>query len=272
MSASDTTRTLVNVMVAVLCGGALLAIAAIVSGSKFGDDSARAIGSAVAIAFFSLTGVAGSNLAQRRPELSAFGFLTAAVSALAAVVMLISIWTDGLSGDSWRPAVYTGLLAFAGGHASVLLSSLHDTANVRAIRNATLGALALLLTLTLIEMSSPGTDIGAQPIGVLAVLYVLGTIVVALLRRATPATAGAVTATPSSAPFSANGRLPSDHPCLIWEGTAESALAELHQHGYQVLAGPAPGIGSRGRCQTVYYRDPNDGSLLQLAVYGGSAS
>ena len=54
--------------------------------------------------------------------------------------------------------------------------------------------------------------------------------------------------------------------CLVWDGTAEEAVAHLRAHGVEPELGPAERTGARGRGTSVYFRDP-DGSLLELISY-----
>ena len=184
---NETIRGLIRISIGVLCGGALLLIALILSGTDIDETSGKAIGTAVALAFFSLTGVAGGDLGRRRPELAPFGLFTTGISALAFLALAATIWSVGLLGDSWRPSVYSGIVAFACGHASVLLAAAakSDNDTVRLVRTGTLVApAAVRRRRTLAEISTSGTHSGSiKAIAVLAVLYVLGTIVLGLLRR-----------------------------------------------------------------------------------------
>ncbi len=183
---NETIRGLIRISIGVLCGGALLLIVLILSGTEIDKTSGKAIGTAVALAFFSLTGVAGSDLGRRRPELAPFGLLTTGISALAFLALAATIWSAGSLGDSWRPSVYSGIVAFACGHASVLLAAAaeSDSDTIRLVRTGTLLALLLFVAATIAEISSPGTHSGSiKAIAVVAVLYVLGTIVLGLLRR-----------------------------------------------------------------------------------------
>ena len=204
-------EAVVRLAIAVLCGAALVLIVVIASGSEIDDTGGRAIGTAAGVAFFSLTGVAGTNLAARRPRLLPIGYLTIAVSGLALLIFVFSLWAGELGDDNWRPAVYTGILAFALGHTSVLLAGADDgePEAVRAVRMATLGALGLLVALVFVEIAEPGRDVGVQPIAVVAVLYLLGVLLIPLLQRssgaarqqpAAPAQQQAASAQPQVAP------------------------------------------------------------------------
>jgi hypothetical protein len=254
----EAARALVRFLIAALCAGALLLILLISSGSDIDEDSARAIGTASAIAFFSLTGVAGLSLAGRRPELAWFGYLTVVASAIATLMMIGTIW----SGDDapWETAFIALILAFAGGHASVLLAPVDSTENLRLVRNGTLLALAVLVTMSTIAIG--GGDFGVEPIAIVAVLYALGTVVLALLRRSSPAAAAA----PVSGPVGATGGLPLDHLCHVWEGSAETAVQYLRQQGIDQVTGPLQSTGSNGLGRSVYYRDA-EGRLIELIAY-----
>jgi peptidoglycan/LPS O-acetylase OafA/YrhL len=185
---SNSARFLVRLLIGVLCAAALVLIATIGSGSELDETGGKAIGTAVALAFFSLTGVAGTNLARRRPRFALFGYLTAAVALAAFLAMMALVWSDGLTGDGWRIPVYLTIVAFGAGHASLLLGSQQprDSEAVRLVRAGVILAIAMLCAMAIVEISSPGPDIGTRLIAVVAVLYLLGTILLPLLRRASP--------------------------------------------------------------------------------------
>jgi catechol 2,3-dioxygenase-like lactoylglutathione lyase family enzyme len=260
---ADSTGAVVRLLIAVLCGAALLLIVLILSGSEIDDTSGKAIGTAVALAFFSLTGVAGSNLANRRPEFALFGYATATMSLIAFLAVLGAIWSSDLFDDDWRVAGDTIVLAIAAGHASLLLASVHDgdSEAVRLTRAGTLLAIGVLCLMAVVEISSQGEDVGPKAIGVVAVLYVLGTALLPLLRRSTADARKQVAASPVSAE---TGVLRLDHLVIAvtdWErsnafyrdvlGAQPIALPEgrvayrignqqLNVHGPGVEAAPLP--------------------------------
>jgi catechol 2,3-dioxygenase-like lactoylglutathione lyase family enzyme len=52
--------------------------------------------------------------------------------------------------------------------------------------------------------------------------------------------------------------------CFRWEGTIESAVVLLREHGVDIVEGPTPRRTADGLpSQSVYFRDP-DGNLLEL--------
>jgi catechol 2,3-dioxygenase-like lactoylglutathione lyase family enzyme len=227
-------RTLNRISIAILCAGALVLIALILSGTGVDETSGKAIGTAVALAFFSLTAMAGSDLSRRRPGLALFGLFTAGISALAFLAMGATIWSEGLLGDNWRPAVYVGIVAFACGHASVLLAAATDSDGdtIRLVRTGTLTALLLLVAATIAEISSRGTDSASiKAIAAVAILYVLGTIVVGLLRRSARQPESV------SAPGPAGGRgLRLDHLVIAVSNRAASTYFYANVLGAELVA------------------------------------
>ena len=263
MLGTDDLRQVLKLSIGLLCGTAFVLILIILSGNEVDDTSGKAIGTAMALAFLSLTAVAGSNLSLRQPQLSLFGYATVAVSGLAFLVTVAAIWS-GFEDDNWKPAVYCLILAFACGHTSVLLAGRgeDDSQGVELIRGATIMMLWLLVVLVFAEISSSGDDVGERGLGVVAVLYALGAVVLPLLRRMAPAS---TSQQPSK--VSRRDELPLDHVCLVWPGDVESAIAGLAASGAQVVEGPVPRTGARGAGLSIYYREP-DGTLVELIAYG----
>lgn len=260
MLGADDLRQVLRFSVALLCGAAFVLILIILSNGDVDDTSGRAIGTAIALAFLSLTAVAGSHLSLRHPQLSLFGLATVGVSALAFLFTLVAIWSE----DHWKLAGDFLILAFACGHTSVLLAGRGETDSqaVELVRAGTILFLWLLVVLALAEISSSGNDVGEKELGVVAVLYALGTVVLPLLRRLAPA--------PTSPPqplAKRNDELPLDHVCLVWPGSAESAVAGLAASGAQLVEGPVPRYGAQGAGLSIYYREP-DGTLVELISYG----
>jgi hypothetical protein len=272
MTSTDLTKVAVRLLIAVLCGGALLLILLITSSTRLDETSGKAIGTAVAVAFFSLTAVAGTLLVDRRSQLSAFGYLTVTLSAVAFLVMAVSIWGGDLSGDNWQPAIYTLIAAFAAGHVSILLSSVREgeAESLTQVRIGTIAALGVLVTMGYVEISAPGHDVDAQLFGIVAVLYALGAIVFGLLRRTGPTQAPTpvVVAEGEKKKEEEAGivELPVDHLCLAWNSTVDEAIAYLDAYGHDVVAGPVARLGAHGQGQSLYFHD-DDGRLVELIAY-----
>jgi hypothetical protein len=237
MSGGDPIQMVVRFLIAVLCAAALLLIVVIASGSELDDTSGKAIGTAAALAAFSLTGVAGTNLARRRPDVGLLGYSSALASLAALVLVSGAIWD--IRGGDWNLAGIAIVLAVAGGHASLLLASVRDEDSdaVRLARGGTLLAIAVLSLMAVVEIAADGEEIDPRLFGVVAVVYVLGTLLLPLLRRTAPA------------------RSPS-----------ASAVELLRNNGHVPVEGPASGVGARGPKQSTYLRAP-DGRLVELVVY-----
>jgi catechol 2,3-dioxygenase-like lactoylglutathione lyase family enzyme len=191
MRDADQLRSATRFSIGLLCVAAFVLILIILSGNDLDETSGKAIETAIALAFLSLTAVAGSHLALRQPRLALFGHLTVLISALAFLLTVPAIWIESDEG-LWETAAYALILAFASGHTSVLLAGADegDRSEVQAVRGGTIIALWLLTALAVGAIASSGSDdIPPQAVGVVAVLYALGTIVLPLLRRATPRSA-----------------------------------------------------------------------------------
>jgi type IV secretory pathway TrbD component len=279
----DGLQGVIKLSIGVLCAAALVLILIILSGSELDDTSVQAIGTAAAMAFLSLTAVAGSHLRLRRPRLALLAGATVGVSVLAFLLTTAAIWSE----DNWKAAGICLVLAFACGHSSVLLAAAdeQDDDGVRFVRGATIVALWLLALLLIDELAKSGNDTDPQGVGVIAVLYVLGNIVLPLLRRAAPQRHGAGeiqldhlelsgTDTARTAHFYAEGlgigasvtAGAENKVCLAWPGTAESAVAHLANRGIEVVGEPAVRSGAHGVGVSVCCRDP-DGRLVELISY-----
>ncbi|HEU5062854.1 MAG TPA: hypothetical protein VFT79_06845 [Solirubrobacterales bacterium] len=275
---------MIKVSIGLLCVAAVVLILIILSGNQLDDTSGKAIGTAVALALLSLTAVAGSHLRLRQPQLTLLGVATVTVSILAFLVITAAIWSE----DHWSAAGICLVLALACGHSSVLLAGIDDRDDdtVRLVRGGTLIALWLFALLLMEELRESGDNVSAQAIGVLAVLYALGTILLPLLRRAAPRRSGpqeiqldhlalAGADSTRTARFYSEGLGigsavevgSEDKVCFVWPGSAESAVAHLLNRGIEVIGEPTARSGVRGVGVSVYCRDP-DGRLVELISYG----
>lgn len=289
-------RRLIVVPVAVLCGCALVAIVLILGGSGVDDTSARVLGTAASIAAASLMASACFSLAQRRPALEAFAYLGLLATGIAFLFGFGLIWTLGEDSDLARPFGVAAVLAVAAAHASLLLGGARedDGDAIAVVRNSTLGALALLVTVLCLEISSPGSDVSAKAIGVIAVLYVLGSLVLPLIRAAgrmgeTAAASSEANGTPpvrleqiglATTDWERSGAFYLDVLGVglvdfdsgqvayrfSWPGPIGEAVEHLGRHGVEIVAGPAPMQGPRGPLLGVSFRDP-DGRLIELIAY-----
>ncbi len=181
--AHDATRAVVIALIGLLCLAALIAIIAVLSGDELDEDAARALGTAAALTVYMLAGFAGRSLSQRRPELVTIGWIAVLIAAVGLITMVAAIWSDD-GDDSWRTAGCLLVATLASAHICLLLrgASSDERDSARFVRWGTVLVATLLATLLIIEIAEGGEAIDAQGIGVVAILYVLGTVLLPLLR------------------------------------------------------------------------------------------
>jgi hypothetical protein len=188
MVGSGEYRGVARALVAVLCAGGLVAIVLVLGSSDSGLTPSRLLLIALALAFYSLTGAAGVRLAGRSDvPVHLFGHLTVIASIVAFGEAVATFWNpEWLFEDHWRTAVQTGLVALVAANVSILLATQRpgDRGEVHAARLGSVLALVALCVLVLVEISRRGHDIGIKPMAVCAVVYVLGALLVPVLREA----------------------------------------------------------------------------------------
>jgi hypothetical protein len=180
------TASLARIAVALVCVAGFVALILILNGDE--DDAGRAFYVALSFAFFSLTGAAGMKLARRGSEVVTylFGYLTVAASVVAFGEVLSMLWEEEWLGNNWKSAAQLTLATFAAANVSLLFASEQpeDGREVHAARIGAVLALVALSILLLVEISSSGPDVSPKLLGTLALFYVLGAVLIPLLRRA----------------------------------------------------------------------------------------
>jgi hypothetical protein len=181
--AHDATRIVVTALIALLCLAALIAIVAVLSGGDLDEDAARAVGTAAALTVYMLAALAGRSLSERRIELSALGWITVLVAAVGFLVTVVAIWSED-DDDNWRLAGCLLVATLASAHVSLLLrgAGREEPDSARFVRWGTVLVATLLATMLIVEIAEGGEAIDAQLIGVVAILYVLGTVLLPLIR------------------------------------------------------------------------------------------
>lgn len=183
LRAGNPTRAVVGALIAALCAGALLTIALIVFGPEISETNGKIAQTVLVLALTSMTGVSGSNLARQRSVHAVFGYLTMVVALVAFALVTFSIWSDDAV-DNRKAIAYALVLAFATGHASYLLrAALDDNRAIRWVRAGTILPLAVLVVMVFIDLAADRGVVGTNPISVTVVLYILGVVLVPLLRR-----------------------------------------------------------------------------------------
>ncbi len=257
MEGAGSTRSLARLLIGILCVLALILILAILSDSRLNQDGARAVGMAVATAAFSLTGTASISLARRRPELAAIGYVSAVLSLAGFLAVSALLWGDQDGGTDARVAGVTIVLALGGGHLSVLLGSARptDPEGVRLLRATVIVCLAALCLMAVIELTEHGEQVDWRLMGVIAVLYVLGSILLPVVRKAASEDADAGPAPPSAA-VGAGHALGLDHVVIAASDPARSIAFYQSVLGAQPVALPNGRAALRFGAQQINVHTP----------------
>jgi hypothetical protein len=175
---------LARVAIWVLSIGAAILILMIL-GSDTDDLSGKAIEAVVLFALFGLCSMAGFLLIERQPQLVLLGVLAIAFSVIAYLVVLDTLWSHDPF-DRHVSVETLVIITLVIGQVSMLLSFRRedDSPLISSVLLGSLVALALLCVLVIVEISSPGTDIGPKTFAIVSVLYLLGALLPPLLRRA----------------------------------------------------------------------------------------
>lgn len=181
----------VQLIVAALCVIAVVGIIAVTSGEDLDDTSARVLASALTLALYLLLGLGGSAMARSGESWSWLGGLAVLLCGAGALTGIWLWWVIDTGGDDDSIARATGicaLYAIATSHGSLLFRRIAERSEVGQLaRYVTFGCgllLATLLTADILE--EDGEAVEPQLLAVLAILYVLGTVVSPLLRLAEP--------------------------------------------------------------------------------------
>jgi hypothetical protein len=165
-------------------GAAILIILILGHSSTNEDVNSKVFAGVILFVLFSLSALAGLRLIERQPQLTAFGGMTIGLSVAAYLVALDSFFSDGPFSTGHVSVLALAIVALTAGQASMLLSFRRDddTPVVDAVVLGSIVALALLVILVIVEISSPGTDIGRKTFAVVSVLYLLGVLLPPCLR------------------------------------------------------------------------------------------
>lgn len=180
-------RALSWALVAALCVAALTAIGAVLTGD-FDETDVRVIVSSVGFGVFSVAAGSGASLRYRGSRrLQALGNVTVAVCALAFLLLLAALWTDG-EDETWRWFGVAALAALACSHASLVAGALRaaDSAMVGALAKASIGLATLDAFVGMLAVGGALDDVNegsGQAMAVLVILLLLTTALPPILRR-----------------------------------------------------------------------------------------
>jgi hypothetical protein len=167
--------------------GAAVLIVLILGHSATNEDvNSKVFAGIILFVLFSLCALAGLRLIERRPHLTVFGGMTIGLSVAAYLVALDAFFSDGPFSTGHVSVLALAIVALTAGQVSMLLSFRRDddTPLVDAVVLGSIAALALLVILVIVEISSSGTDIGRKTFAVLSVLYLFGVLLPPCLRWA----------------------------------------------------------------------------------------
>jgi len=189
--ARDDEKTLLGIVIALLCVGAAVLLIQILTAERFDNEEAiKAFATAIAVAFVSLGMGSGIRLISSQPGLAIVGYATIAVGAAALVLTANLIWWGNFfddlgTADRWVLYMLIGTLA--SGLASMLLAGHddHDADSVKLVRGMTVFALFGLFVAVISEVSASGENVDLQVLGSFSVFYVLGSLTLPLLTRLT---------------------------------------------------------------------------------------
>ena len=168
-----------------MCGVAAVSIGVILLGGDLEGAEWKVVLSAIAVAVFSLAGLAAIAAFGREPRW--MGPAGLALAGLGLVVWEAYVWFGGPDSDSMlRIAMVAALLSASVTHANLLLADPDRDDPAAGLLAATLvvnGGLTGVLVVGILIDSFLGSEIFPKVFGVLAVLLGLGTLVVPVMRR-----------------------------------------------------------------------------------------
>jgi hypothetical protein len=193
MAEGENLRSLARIAILLLCLGAAVVLVMIFTSSRLDNpEYGKALESAVFVAFLSLPIGAGANLIARQPGIAAFGYLTILAGVVALLLSADLIWVQGLSIEGVttnleRWVWYTLIGTLASGVASALLAGHDDgdAVSVKLVRGMTVFGLFGLFVAVIEEIRVRGDRVDPYLLGALSVFFVLGMLVLPLLRIVT---------------------------------------------------------------------------------------
>jgi peptidoglycan/LPS O-acetylase OafA/YrhL len=175
-------RVLYGVMAGVLCIAAAVAIVVVLS-EESGYTTERLAYTAVAVLAFGLAAAGGVSLLDvgRLPWL---GWLCVAVSAIGIAVFAAAVWSadqyESQDTGLWKAAYSLLITSFAVGYVSLLAKV---EPGGRLVPAAQIAALALATLAVVAIVGQIGDETYFRWLGVVAVLWVLGTALIPIARR-----------------------------------------------------------------------------------------
>ena len=177
-------RVFVTSLISSLSLSALVAIFVFLFGS-FGETEVRLLITTLTIGGYSLTGLCSSVLYDKG-KYTIFSLLGILVAVIGFLVTVGAIWEIVDLGNVWKGVFVFMTLSFSIAHSSLLLLAKSEKVLVNSLLFATIVSIAVVAGMLINLIVGEFSDINEfyyRLLGVFAVLDVLGTIVVPILRR-----------------------------------------------------------------------------------------
>lgn len=187
-------RVIVGIIIASF-GLAALGGIAVLLGAPLGDEAGRVLATTAVVGAFSVAVLCCVALVGR--TLQVFGFIGAAVSVIAALLVIFLVWYRGDFGDWWPDLMrwtWTAVAASAAFSLASLLLLLADRRRTAVRVGLGMTLLLMAATLGMVVYMIWATEIGEvfwRTFGVIAILAALGAIVVPVLSLLLPDAQGA---------------------------------------------------------------------------------
>jgi hypothetical protein len=192
-SGTQTRQLFYGVLIAGLCLVALIAIVGFLSGD-FGETDARILATTFAVVVYSATSLAGLTLIGRG-KAAVFAFLAIGASIAGFIAAMAFIWSESPSDSdgTWKAEFMFLVVALAAADAALLILRQRqtDAPAVEALVVCTIGAMAVLASMTVMAILKELEDEGYYRfLAVIAVLWMLGTFLIPIVRKASQGSPG----------------------------------------------------------------------------------
>lgn len=171
-------------LIASLSVSALVAILIFLIGN-FGETEARLLFTTLSIGGYSITGLCSAALYDKR-KYTGFALLGIVIAVIGFLVTVGGIWEIIDFDTTWKAVAVCAILSLSIAHASLLLLAKSENGLVKSLLYATIVFIVvvagMLIHLIVLDFNAVG-EYYYRLLGVFAVVDVLGTILVPILRR-----------------------------------------------------------------------------------------
>jgi phosphatidylserine synthase len=182
---TDSIDKAIRTLLVIGCAAAAVLVVLVLTESDVEALASRSGGTALAVILLAFTCTAGTRLAKRQSAIALFGGATVLISVTTFVLVMVEIWPDHRFQEPTRTAVMV-VISILLGASSLLLDTWRpgDPGVLRLARGAAVAALLVLAVLAI--LAACDVDVGPRAPGVAAIIFLLGTFALSLLRLAPP--------------------------------------------------------------------------------------